>query len=360
MSILSIDIETYSSYDLTKVGVYKYVEAPDFEILLFGYAYDDEPVQVIDLANFEPMPDQLMHDLTDPAVIKTAYNANFERICISKYFGIPTEPEQWRCTMVHALTLGQPSSLEDAAKVLGLKAQKDTAGKNLIRYFSVPCKPTKSNGSRTRNLPQHAPEKWQQFIDYNRQDVEVEREMRKKLDKYPVPEHEWRLWFLDQHINDEGVRLDPVLVKQAIACDTQHSARLEKEAKELTGLENPNSVKQLTEWLENRGLSVENGLGKDYMPELIENAPDGITKRVLELRQEMAKTSIDKYNAMERCMCRDERARGLLQFCGANRTWRWAGRLIQVQNLPQNKIPDLELARQLQRRRIRDAGNTFR
>jgi len=349
MRTLSIDIETYSSYDLTEVGVYKYVEAPDFEILLFGYAFDDEPVQVIDLANFEFLPEEIMNALTDPAVIKTAYNANFERTCIAKHFNINTDPKQWRCTMVHALTLGLPGSLEAVAKALGLEAQKDTAGKNLIKYFSVPCKPTKSNGNRTRNFPHHAPDKWQQFIEYNRQDVEVERELRKKLEKYPVPDHEWKLWFLDQRINDAGVRLDPVLVKQAIACDAQYSARLEKEAKELTGLENPNSVRQLTEWLESRGLSVENGLGKEFMPELIENAPDDITKRVLELRQEMAKTSIDKYNAMERCMCRDERARGLLQFCGANRTWRWAGRLIQVQNLPQNKIPDLALARQLLR-----------
>ena len=347
--ILTIDLETYSSYELTKVGVYKYVEAPDFEILLFGYSYDDDPVQVIDLADFESLPDQVMHDLTDPAVIKTAYNANFERVCIAKYFGILTNPEQWRCTMVHALTLGLPGSLEAAVQVLGLNAQKDTAGKNLIKYFSIPCKPTKANGGRTRNLPHHAPDKWEQFKAYNAQDVAVERELRKKLEKYPVPDHEWKLWFLDQRINDAGVRLDPILVKQALACDAQYSARLEAEAKALTGLENPNSVSQLTRWLENRGVLVENGLGKDYIPELIDQAEDDDIRRALELRQEMSKTSIDKYSAMERCMCKDERARGLLQFCGANRTWRWAGRLIQVQNLPQNKIPDLSLARQLLR-----------
>ena len=349
MRTLSIDIETYSSYDLTEVGVYKYVEAPDFEILLFGYAFDDDPVQVIDLANFEFLPDEIMNALIDHSVIKTAYNANFERTCIAKYFGISTDPEQWRCTMVHALTLGLPGSLEAVAKALGLEAQKDTAGKNLIKYFSVPCKPTKSNGGRTRNLPHHDPVKWQQFIEYNRQDVEVERELRKKLEKYPVPDHEWKLWVLDQQINDAGVRLDPVLVKQALVCDELYTARLEKEARELTGLENPNSVKQLTDWLKARGLSVENGLGKEYIPELINQAEDDDTRRALELRQEMAKTSIDKYDAMKRCMCKDERARGLLQFCGANRTWRWAGRLIQVQNLPQNKIPDLALARQLLR-----------
>lgn len=323
MKTLSIDIETYSSYDLRTVGVYKYVEAPDFEILLFAYAVDDDPVQVIDLANFEAVPSYILDALTDPAVIKTAYNANFERTCIAKFFGMPMDPSQWRCSSVHALTLGLPGHLEAVAQVLGLKAQKDTAGKNLIKYFSVPCKPTKTNGGRTRNLPHHDPVKWQQFIEYNRQDVEVERELRKKLERYPVPVHEWKLWELDQRINDEGVRLDPVLVKQALACDAQYSTRLEKEARELTGLENPNSVKQLTEWLEDQGLEVENGLGKDYMPGLLEEAPDEVTRRALELRQEMSKTSVDKYSAMDRCMCADERARGLLQFCGANRTGRW-------------------------------------
>lgn len=349
MKTLSIDIETYSSTDLIKCGVYKYVEAPDFEILLFGYAYDDDPVQVIDLTDFESMPEELMRDLTDPSVIKTAYNANFERTCIAKHFSISTDPSQWRCTSVHALALGLPGYLDGVAQVLGLKAQKDTAGKNLIKFFSVPCKPTKKNNGRTRNYPHHDPEKWQQYKDYNRQDVVVERELRKKLERCPVPGHEWKLWQLDQRINDEGVKLDPVLVKQALACNAQYTERLEAEAKELTGLENPNSVKQLTEWLEEQGLTVEDGLGKDFMPGLIEQAEDEDTRRALELRREMSKTSIDKYNAMERCICEDERARGLLQFCGANRTWRWAGRLIQVQNLPQNKIEDLELARQILR-----------
>lgn len=349
MSILSIDIETFSSYDLKTVGVYRYVEAPDFEILLFGFAYDDDPVQVIDLADFESMPKELMKDLTHPGLIKTAYNANFERTCIAKHFNIPTNPEYWRCTSVHALTLGLPGYLEGVAQVLGLQAQKDTAGKNLIKYFSVPCKPTKANGGRTRNYPHHDPVKWQQYKDYNVQDVVVERELRKKLERYPVPAHEWKLWELDQRINDVGVRLDPVLVQQALKCDEQYTARLETEAKELTGLENPNSVQQLTGWLEEQGLSVENGLTKESVPILIDQADDEDTIRALELRQEMAKTSVDKYSAMDRSMCEDERARGLLQFCGANRTWRWAGRLIQVQNLPQNKIPDLELARQLLR-----------
>lgn len=349
MRTLSIDIETYSSADLTKVGVYKYAEAPDFEILLFAYAYDDEPVELIDLADFETLPDQVLRDMTNPEVIKAAYNANFERTCIAKYLSIPTPPEQWRCTSVHALTLGLPGKLDDVAKVLGLDAQKDAAGKALIKYFSVPCSPTKTNGGRTRNLPHHSPDKWEKFKAYNIQDVVVEREVRKKLERFPVPQHEWKLWFLDQKINDAGVRLDPILVKQALACDEQYAARLEKEARELTGLENPNSVAQLSSWLEGRGLKIEDGLGKEFMPELIKQSPDEDTRRALELRQEMSKTSVDKYSAMERSMCSDDHARGLLQFCGANRTWRWAGRLIQVQNLPQNKLPDLDVARQFLR-----------
>lgn len=347
--ILGIDIETFSSVDLIKCGVYKYVESPDFEILLFAYAYDDDPITVIDLANFEELPERVEKDLTNPAIVKAAYNANFERTCIAKYLKIPTPPEQWRCTSVHALTLGLPGNLDGVAKVLGLDAQKDTAGKNLIKYFSVPCKPTKTNGQRTRNFPHHAPDKWKDYISYNQQDVAVEREMRKKLERFPVPNHEWELWALDQKINDEGVRLDPVLVQQALKCDAQYTARLEAEAKELTGLENPNSVAQLTSWLTEQGLTVEDGLGKDFMPGLIEQAEDEDTKRMLELRREMSKTSTKKYEAMERAICNDDRARGLLQFCGANRTWRWAGRLIQVQNLPQNKIPDLDFARKLLR-----------
>ncbi len=346
--ILSIDIETYSSVDLIKCGVYRYVEAPDFEILLFAYAYDDEPITVIDLADFEEIPEQVMKDLTDPSVIKAAYNANFERTCIAKYYNKPMTPEQWRCTSVHALTLGLPGNLDGVAKVLGLDAQKDTSGKNLIKYFSVPCKPTKVNGGRTRNLPHHAPDKWGQFKEYNKQDVVVERAIRKEIEKYPVPEHEWKLWALDQKINDAGVRLDPVLVQQALKCDLQYATRLEAEAKELTGLDNPNSTTQLTGWLKGQGLTVDNGLGKDYIPGLIEQAKgDEAVTRMLELRKEMSKTSTKKYEAMERAMCSDDRARGLLQFCGANRTWRWAGRLIQVQNLPQNKIPDLGVAREL-------------
>lgn len=346
MTVLQIDLETYSSVDLTKCGVYRYVEAPDFEILLFAYAYDDEPVKVVDMTAFEDLPEQVLHDLTNPDVIKTAFNANFERVCIGKHFGIYCDPLQWRCTAVHALALGLPGNLEGVAEVLKLEAQKDTRGKNLIKYFSVPCKPTKANGGRTRNLPHHDPEKWQQFIEYNRQDVIVEREIRRKLSRFPIPDHEWRLWALDQRINDHGVRLDPVLFRQAIACDEQYENRLMQEARELTGLDNPNSLQQLKDWLAEHGVNASEGLSKEHMPALLDAAPDDKTRRVLELRQEMSKTSVDKYKAMDRAMCADERARGLLQFCGANRTWRWAGRLIQVQNLPQNKIEDLALARE--------------
>lgn len=349
VTILRIDLETFSSVDLKTSGVHRYVESPDFEILLFAYAYDDEPVQVVDLTAFEEIPQDVMDALVDPTIIKAAYNAAFERTAIAKHYGIPCDPKQWRCTAVWALALGLPGYLEGVAEVLGLEQQKDTRGKALIKYFSVPCKPTKTNGERTRNYPHHDPEKWEQYKEYNRQDVVVEREIGRILERFPVPEHEWRLWALDQRINDRGTRLDPVLVEQAIACDALYEARLVAEAKELTGLDNPNSLTQLKAWLAERGLETPDGLSKEFMPVLLDAAPDEETRRVLELRQEMSKTSVDKYHAMERSMCADGRARGLLQFCGANRTWRWAGRLIQVQNLPQNKFEDLALARDLLR-----------
>ncbi|MGG4397216.1 DNA polymerase [Paenibacillus thiaminolyticus] len=348
MTVLQIDLETYSSIDLKKCGVHRYVEAPDFEILLFGFAFDNDPVEVIDLTAFEDVPKDVMDALRSD-VIKTAFNAAFERTALSRYFGTDCNPHYWRCTAVHALTLGLPGHLEGVAEVLKLPTQKDTRGKNLIKYFSVPCKPTKANGKRTRNHPHHDPEKWQQYIEYNRQDVVVEREVRRKLERFPVPEHEWQLWALDQAINDRGVRLDPELFSAAIACDAQYGARLLEEAKELTGLDNPNSDVQLKIWLAAHGLEADS-LAKEHMPSLLDAAPDDETSRVLELRQEMGKTSVDKYNAMQRSICSDGRARGLLQFCGANRTWRWAGRLIQVQNLPQNKIEDLALARETLRR----------
>ncbi|CAH8772253.1 DNA polymerase [Paenibacillus dendritiformis] len=344
MTVLQIDLETFSSVDLKKCGVHRYVEAPDFEILLFGFAFDDDPVEVIDLTAFEDVPKDVMDALRSD-VIKTAFNAGFERTALSRYFGIDCNPDYWRCTAVHALTLGLPGYLEGVADVLKLSAQKDAKGKALIKYFSVPCKPTKANGKRTRNYPHHDPEKWQQYIEYNRQDVVVERAIRRKLERFPVPVHEWHLWALDQQINDRGVHLDPELFNAAIACDAEYGARLTEEAKELTGLDNPNSDVQLKAWLAEHGLEA-GSLAKEHMPALLDAAPDDETSRALELRQEMGKTSVDKYNAMHRSICSDGRARGLLQFCGANRTWRWAGRLIQVQNLPQNKIEDLTLARE--------------
>ncbi|NHN33516.1 DNA polymerase [Paenibacillus agricola] len=349
MTILQIDLETYSSVDLLKSGVYRYVESPDFEILLFAYAYDDEPVTVIDLTAFEDVPDFILHDLLDPFVTKAAFNANFERTCIAKHFGIKCNPHMWQCTSVWALTLGLPGSLGKVAEILKLEDKKDTKGKGLIKYFSVPCKPTKVNGQRTRNYPHHDPEKWEEYKAYNKQDVVVEREVRLKLERFPVPSHEWKLWALDQQINDRGVRLDPVLIEHAIACAVQYTERLVDEAHQLTGLENPNSLTQIKGWLSDHGLETPDGLGKEFMPVLLNAAPCEDTKRLLELRQEMGKTSNSKYDAMSRSLCSDDRVRGILQYCGANRTWRWAGRNVQMQNLPQNHIPDLDLARSILR-----------
>lgn len=347
MTILAVDIETFSSTDLIKCGVYRYVEDPAFEILLFGYAFDDDPVEVVDLASGEELPGEVVKALQDPYAIKTAFNANFERTCIAKHFGWVQPPEAWRCTQVHALTLGLPTNLEAVAKAIKPQAQKDIAGKALIRYFSVPCKPSKANGWRTRNLPGHAPKKWGRFKAYCRRDVEVERDIRKALMRFPMLPVEQKLWELDQKINDGGVRVDPVLVKNAITCDTEYQGRLTEEATRLTGLDNPKSVSQLKTWLlDTEGVEVES-LSKDTVPELLKQAESVTVKRVLELRQEMSKTSVKKYLAMDRSRCSDDRIRGLLQFYGANRTGRWSGRLVQVQNLPKNTMPDLDLARQL-------------
>ncbi len=351
MRRLSIDIETYSSVDLIKCGVYAYTEAPDFEILLFAYAFDDETIRCIDLAQGEVIPAIVEMALQDPSIIKTAFNANFERTCIAKHyqnkgFAYKMDPLQWRCTAVHASTLGLPGNLAGVAKSMKLDVQKDTAGKNLIKYFSIPCKPTKVNGGRTRNLPEHDLEKWQKFIDYCIQDVEVERTIKSKIERFETLDFENRLWALDQRINDKGVQLDPGLVQHAIACDTQYQERLLEEARRLTGLENPNSIAQLKGWLEDQGLEVDS-LAKDNIPLLLEQTEDQSIHRVLKLRQEMSKTSVKKYVKMRDALCPDERVRGLLQFYGANRTGRWAGRLVQVQNLPQNKLTDLDVARQL-------------
>ena len=345
MRILSIDIETFSSVDLTKCGVYKYTESEDFEILLFAYAFDDEDIKIIDLAQGEKLPKEVIEAIYSTNVIKSAFNAQFERVCLSKYLSIELPIEQWRCSMVHSLTLGLPGSLENVAKCLNLKTQKMDEGKNLIRYFSIPCKPNKSNDGRTRNLPSHDKEKWELFKEYCKRDVEVEREIRRKIENFDMTDKELKLWHLDQKINDYGVNVDRELVKNAIKCDEEYQRELKKEALSLTKLENPNSPTQLKKWLESRGLEV-SSLSKANVEELLDKTKDSTVRRVLELRQEMSKASVKKYDAMERAMCEDFKIRGLLQFYGAL-TGRWAGRLVQVHNLPRNNMEDLDLARQL-------------
>jgi DNA polymerase len=347
MKTLSIDIETYSSVDLAKSGVYRYAEAPDFEILLFGYSVDAGPVQVVDFACGEKIPKEIQKAILDNNVTKWAFNAQFERICLSKYFGVWLEPDSWRCTMVWSAYLGLPLSLEGAAIITGVDKKKLTEGKELIRYFSVPCKPTRSNDGRTRNLPEHAPDKWDRFKAYNLRDVEVELSIQEKLQKFPMPEEEWNNYILDQQINDRGIQLDLELVKKAIQCDEKVREELTSRLKDLTDLENPNSVAQMKKWLSENGLETDS-LDKASVKELLKDAPDHLSE-VLELRQLLAKSSVKKYSAMENAVCADGRARGLLQFYGANRTGRFAGRLIQVQNLPQNHLLDLKQARCLVR-----------
>ena len=344
--VLAVDLETYSSVDLAKCGVFRYTQAEDFEILLFGYAFDDNEVQVIDLARGEDIPKEIMEALTDPNILKHAFNAAFERTCLAKHFGTPMPPEQWRCSQAHALTLGLPSSLKNVAEVLKLENQKMDEGRALIRYFCNPCKPTKANGGRTRNLPHHDPAKWHLFKTYCKQDVVVERDIRKKLDRYPM--QELKLWFLDQKINDYGIRIDTKLVKNAIECDKMHQEKLMKEAIHLTGLENPNSPAQLKTWLEDKHGIKADSLAKAKVEELLNETDNPEVKRVLELRQEMSRTSVRKYEAMDRAVCKDSRARGLLQYHGAL-TGRWSGRLIQTQNLPRNNMSDLDIARRLLR-----------
>lgn len=344
-SIMGLDLETYSSAPLPRCGVYRYCDAPDFEILLFSYAFDDEPVQTIDLASGETLPPEVISALKEPDVIKTAYNAQFERVCLSRYLGHWLDPHQWRCTMVMAAYLTLPGRLADAAVVLGTTEKKMEEGKDLIRYFSVPCKPSKTNGGRTRNLPTDAPEKWAVYRQYNAQDVETERAIRKALEKYPLPEQEWELYALDQQINDRGVRVDKKLVKNAIAADAVFAQAACQRAKELTGLENPGNVNQLKAWLADQDMPMES-LARKIVQEKAAQT-DGIVVELLNLRLELSKTSVKKYEAMARCVCRDGRVHGLLQFYGANRTGRWAGRLVQAQNLPQNHLPDLELAREI-------------
>ena len=345
MRIMGLDLETYSSAPLPKCGVYRYTDAPDFEVLLFSYAYDDGPVKTIDLACGEQLPEDVLAALEDPAVIKAAYNAQFERVCLSKYLGHWLDPLQWRCTAVMASYLTLPARLSDVAVALKLTQQKMEEGKDLIRYFSVPCKPTKANGGRTRNMPSDAPDKWAVYKKYNAQDVETERAVRKALEAWPLPEHEWELYALDQIINDRGVRIDRKLVKNAMAVDAAFSEAAYRRAKELTGLENPGSVNQLKAWLADQDMPMES-LAKKIVQEKAART-DGIVAELLNLRLELSKTSVKKYEAMARTVCRDGRVHGLLQFGGASRTFRWAGRLVQVQNLPQNHLPDLDLAREI-------------
>lgn len=346
MERLNIDIETYSEADLTKSGVYKYVDkSSGFEVLLFGYAVDGGPVKVIDLASGEMIPQEIIKALQDPKVLKYAFNAQFERVCLSAYLGKYLEPESWRCTMVASLYLGLPGSLAQVGTVFGVEKQKLESGKDLIKYFSIPCKATKTNGGRTRNLPEDAPDKWQQFKEYNKRDVETEMEIFNRVNMFPVPDFLWKQYAEDQRINDLGIEMDMDLVSQAIKCDEEFRAKYLKRAQQLTGLENPNSPIQLKEWIQSKGVEMES-LAKAEVAEVMDTVT-GDVKEVLELRQLLSKSSVKKYAAMENCRCSDGRAHGLLQFYGANRTGRWAGRLIQVQNLPQNHIPDLKVARDL-------------
>jgi len=350
MKKLAIDIETYSSVDLTKCGVYAYAESPDFEILLFGYAYDNEPVTVIDMTKNE-LPVHIIDALQNPSILKTAFNASFERTCLSSYLNMPMPPEQWDCTAVMARELGLPGSLAAVGEVIGLPEdkQKLKTGKALIRYFSVPCKATKANGGRTRNLPEHDTEKWNQYIEYNAQDVESERAIRKRLERFLIAPSERALWLHDQRINDRGVGVDLNFAEKAVAFDNIVKDRLFAKAQELTGLENPKSTAQLKGWIENESGVTVDSLVKAKIPDVRKAVNNENVDKMLDIRGQLSKTSTEKYNAMLRTACRDGRIRGLTQFYGASRTGRWAGRLVQMQNLPQNKMPDkdLDIARQL-------------
>lgn len=342
---LAIDIETYSDVDLISCGVYKYSSSPHFEILLIAYSVDDEETVCIDVANGEEPPKEFIEMLFDDTVTKTAFNANFERTCFSNYYHHSFRPEAWRCTAVQATMLALPLSLEGVGAVLGLDKQKMTEGKELIKYFCSPCKATKSNGGRTRNLPKDAPEKWRRFKTYCIRDVDVEKQIRQRLAKFPIPKREQEIYCLDQRINDRGIMVDRNLVNHAVACDLLYKETATARAYELTGLENPNSVSQLKLWLKEKGLEVDS-LAKDTVKDLSMKA-EGDVQEVLKLRLATSKTSVKKYEAIDRSVCAENRVHGLLQFYGANRTGRWAGRLVQIHNLPQNHLPDLELARAL-------------
>lgn len=345
MKTLSIDIETFSSTNLADSGVYRYASSPDFEILLFGYSADGGPVQVIDLTSGETLPEEVVEAIKSQDVIKWSFNANFERICLSKYFMSWLEPDSWRCSMVWSAYLGLPLSLEGVGAVLGLDKQKMSEGRNLIRYFCIPCAPTKTNGGRTRNLPVHDMEKWEMFKFYNKRDVETEMAIQEKLHKFPVPDFIWDEYHLDQEINDRGIGIDLEFVDKAIEIDKEVKNSLLEKMQKLTGLANPNSVQQMKEWLTEKGMEIDS-LGKKDVAELIKTAPEGLID-VLKLRQQVARSSIKKYQAMANAVCHDVRAHGMFQFYGANRTGRFSGRLIQLQNLPQNHISDLAEARVL-------------
>lgn len=351
--VMGVDIETYSSVDLAEAGVYAYVEAPDFDILLISYIFDDwgeDDVKTIDCFDADPdMMAEFCEALLDPQIVKTAFNANFERTCLAKWLQKPMPPEEWRCTMVKALTLGLPGNLAGAGEALGLPPEKlkDPQGKALIQFFSKPCKPTRTNGQRTRNLPQHDPAKWQLYKSYNRQDVVTEQEILRKLSIYKTPESEQELWALDQHMNDNGVALDIPMVEKIVEYDTRRRQELQEEAQELTGLKNPNSLAQLKRWLAEQGVEM-TSVTKDTITEALRDPdlPD-VVRRVLEIRTALGKTSVAKYSTMLVAHCQDHRLRGILQFYGANRSGRWAGRLVQTHNLAKNTLPDLALAREL-------------
>ena len=345
MKSIEIDIETYSDVDLYKCGVYKYSSSPNFEILLFGYSVDGGDVKVADLACGEEIPAEILAALSDESVTKWAFNAMFERVCLSNYLGEWLEPESWKCSMVWSATLGLPLSLENVGTVLGLEKQKLSEGKDLIRYFCVPCKPTKANGGRTRNLPEHDREKWGRFKAYNLRDVEAEMQIQQRLARFPVPDFVWEEYWQDQEINDRGIGVDMEMVTQAIAMDGRSKSELSAAMQELTELENPNSVQQMKQWLSENGVETDS-LDKKAVAELLKNAPEPLGE-VLVLRQQLAKSSVKKYQAMENAVCADSRAHGMFQFYGANRTGRYSGRIIQLQNLPQNHIPDLAQARGL-------------
>lgn len=349
MEKISIDIETFSSVDLGKCGVYKYVESEDFEILLFAYSIDDGEVQVIDLASGEIIPKEILSALSDESIEKWAFNANFERVCLSRFLGKRLRPKGWYCTMIWSAYLGLPLSLGKVGEVLKLDKQKMNEGKALIRYFSIPCKPTKTNGMRARNLPHHDLEKWSTFKEYNQRDVETEMAIKKKLSAFPIPQSEWENYWVDQNINDRGILIDEALVESAIKFDEILREENMDRAIELTGLENPNSPLQLKEWLNEKGLDIDS-LAKKDVESALKNA-EGDIKEVLELRQELSKSSVRKYDAMKNVKGKDNRARGLIQFYGANRTGRYSGRLIQVQNLRRNNLKDLDLARSLVKKR---------